>query len=318
MFVSKLLKRARENYYGSLVLAGIAKPVHRVCSGLSRGLERKVRKNGMALRLENGQTMRVARDSGIWLGTSLFWHGLEGFESETSQTLRFFFARSETFIDVGANYGFYSILATLWNPNLRVVAFEPVPPIYDGLVKNVSLNRLDGRVVCEAMALADNTGEATMYLPEAEGADYEATATLASNSWQVRQGSPNFKVKTIQFDDYESSHPMRVDLIKIDVEDFEATVLTGMQRTIARDRPFIVCEILPRNQEHKNEATRQMVQSLGYTPYWITPVGYIRVSRFDFERTKCMDFILSPVSAPDEVVTNLDVLWQLRDAHAGV
>jgi len=56
-----------------------------------------------------------------------FWNGLEGFEPDTSRTLRFFFETTATFVDVGANYGFYSLLAALWNQVLRVVAFEPVP-----------------------------------------------------------------------------------------------------------------------------------------------------------------------------------------------
>ena len=56
----------------------------------------------------------------------------------------------------------------------------------------------------------------------------------------------------MRFDDYERSHPMRVDLMKIDVEDFEADVLEGMHDTIERDQPFIICEILPRNKEHRN------------------------------------------------------------------
>jgi hypothetical protein len=51
-----------------------------------------------------------------------------------------------------------------------------------------------------------------------------------------------------------------------------------------------------------------MVDSLGYTPYWITPSGYIRVSHFDFHR-QSTDFLLSPVSVPNEVVTDLEVLW---------
>lgn len=317
MSLAKWLKRARDNYYGSLLLASIAGPVHAFCTRLSHKLESKVHKNGVALRLENGQTMYVGRDRGLWMATALFWHGLDGFERETSQTLRFFFARSLTVIDVGANYGFYTILAALWNPDLRVVAFEPVLPIYESLKKNVELNHLDGRVVCENLALSDQSGHATLYLPNKEGLDYEATGTLAPGSWQVRQDSPHLQVKTARFDDYESSHPMKVDLIKIDVEDFEANVLAGMQGTIKRDRPFIVCEILPRNQEHRNEATRRMVQSLGYTPFWITPNGYIRVSRFDFSRTHT-DFLLSPVSVPDEVVTDLDVLWALRHAHASL
>jgi hypothetical protein len=40
---------------------------------------------------------------------------------------------------------------------------------------------------------------------------------------------------------------MKVDLVKIDVEDFEAGLLAGMERTIRRDRPFIVCEIYRAN-----------------------------------------------------------------------
>ncbi len=315
MFVSRLLKQARDSHYCSFLVAGIAKPVHGFCSRLSRELERKVHKNGVALRLENGQTMHIARDSGIWLSTTLFWHGLEGFERETSQTLRFFFARSATVIDVGANYGFYSILAALWNPNLRVVAFEPVLPIYQGLEKNVALNHLEARVVCENLALADKSGHATLYLPESKGIDCESTGTMAPESWQVRHGSPHFEIQTIRFDDYEALHPMKVDLVKIDVEDFEAAVLAGMLRTIQRDRPFVVCEILPRNREHRNEATRKMVESLDYTPFWITPNGYIRVTRLDFERSHSMDFLLSPVSTPAEVVTDLEVLWTLRHAH---
>jgi hypothetical protein len=108
---------------------------------------------------------------------------------------------------------------------------------------------------------------------------------------------------------------MKIDLMKIDVEDFEADVLIGMQETIRRDHPFIVCEILPRNREHKNERTREVIQSLGYTAYWITPAGLIRVSRFDFER-EFTNFLLSPVSLPGEVVDDPRHLWELRHPSA--
>jgi len=117
----------------------------------------------------------------------------------------------------------------------------------------------------------------------------------------------------MRFDDFERAHPMKVDLIKIDVEDFEAGVLAGMEQTIRRDRPFIICEILPRL--HRNERTRQIIESLGYTPYWITRAGLVRVSRFDFERRSSQDFLLSPVSVPGEVVTDLGVFLALRNSN---
>src|SRR5437899_9728183 len=112
---SRVLKRWRENYYLSLILSEIARPLYIFCTQVASEIQKKVRRNGITIRLPNGQKMRMARNAGVALATTLFWHGLEGYECETSQTLRFFFARSATFIDVGANYGFYSMLGAFCN-----------------------------------------------------------------------------------------------------------------------------------------------------------------------------------------------------------
>lgn len=76
------------------------------------------------------------------MASLLFWGGIDGNEPETSKTLRALFERATTFVDVRANYGVYTLLAGLWNPNLQVIAFEPLVPIYEGLKKNVQQNRL--------------------------------------------------------------------------------------------------------------------------------------------------------------------------------
>jgi hypothetical protein len=114
----------------------------------------------------------------------------------------------------------------------------------------------------------------------------------------------------MKFDECEGLHPMHVDLVKIDVEDFEADVLQGMHATIMRDRPFIVCEVLPR--PHRNQRTREIVEGLNYQPYWITPTGYVRVPHFDVSRGSFTDFLLSPVSTADTVIDDLSVLWSLK------
>jgi FkbM family methyltransferase len=312
MPLGNILRRWRENHLVSLVLAGIAKPTWSVSRRLTAQLQAKIMKNGVSIVLPNGQRLQIAKDAGVALASVLFWQGIDGHEPQTSKTLRFFFARSAAFIDVGANCGLYSVLAGLWNPSIKVVAFEPYAPIYTNLKKNVALNQLDARVVCENAALSSRAGTSVFHIPAASGKDYETTGTLASQSWQARKGSPTVEVSTLRFDDYERSNPMRVDLVKIDVEDFEADVIEGMSRTITRDRPFIVCEILPR--EHRNERTRKIIESLGYTPYWITASGYIRVSRFDFERKDSQDFLLSPVSTSEEIVSDLSALYEKAEA----
>jgi FkbM family methyltransferase len=306
------LRSARENYHVSSILAAVARPVRSGCLHLSTQIQRKVKKNGAAIPLPNGRILQIDRDAGVNLASLLFWNGLDGYEAQTSLTLRFFFERATNFVDVGANYGVYSILGALWNQNLRVVAFEPVPQIRRALTRNIALNGLEKQVTVHQIALADRTGTATFYLPSTDSKDCEATGTLVTDSWQSRKASPEITVETMRFDDFGRTHPIKIDLVKIDVEDFEAEVLAGMDQTIRRDRPFIICEILPR--AHHNEKTRQIVESLGYTPYWITDSGYIRVSRFDFERRFSQDFLLSPVSRPGEVITDLESFWALREA----
>jgi FkbM family methyltransferase len=309
--LKRLLKRWRDNYYLSLLLAWSLKPLWFVSSQAARYIQQTVRKNGVTIRLPNGKDMSIATNSGIGISSQLFWHGLDGYEPETSRTLRLLFERAATFIDVGANCGYYSVLAALWNPDLKVVAFEPVPPIFSRLKRNVLLNRLESRVHCENIALSSKGGKATLFLPKGDSLDLETTGTLVTDSWQATKASPLLlEVETVRFDEYESGHPMRVDLIKIDVEDFEADVIEGMRETIARDQPFIVCEVLPRL--HRNQRTCKIVEALRYQPYWITPAGYIKVPSLDCNRIHFTDFLLSPVSTPDTVLANLDILWDLR------
>lgn len=304
------LKRWRDNYYLSALLAYFTRPLYRASGFLTRQIQQKVHKNGVTIRLPNGKKMIIGKNAGVGMASLLFWHGLDGYEPQTSKTLRFLFERATTFIDIGANYGLYSVMGALWNPGLRVVAFEPVSAIFEGLSRNVRLNRLEDRVRCENVALSSISGPGVLFLPLHEGLDQESTGTLVSQSWQSRQGARKVGVETIRFDEYESRHPMCVDLVKIDVEDFEADVLEGMRSVITRDRPFIVCEVLPR--DHRNERTLSVVESLQYQPYWITPVGYIRVSTFDFVRGNYTDFLLSPVSTPETVLDSLAGLVRLK------
>jgi FkbM family methyltransferase len=187
-----------------------------------------------------------------------------------------------------------------------------VPQIYEGLRRNLAANNLDGRVQTFQIALSDRDGKATFFLPKGGDSDTESTGTLVADGWQSRKGAPTLEVETARFDQFEATHPMKIDLVKIDVEDFEASVLRGMQNTIRRDRPFIVCEILPR--EHKNQETLRLIEELGYTPYWITSGGsYVRTADFDFPRELC-DFLLSPVAASSPIVGDLTELWNLKQS----
>jgi FkbM family methyltransferase len=192
------LKSCRDNYYLSTLLANSAKPVYSVSQSIALQVQRRIRKNGVTIPLPNGKKMTIGRDTGIGMASLLFWHGLDGYEAATSRTLRFFFERAATFIDVGANCGVYSVLGPLWNPNLQVVAFEPVPAIFEGLKRNIRLNRLENCVHCENAALSSQSGSATLFLPVPESRDLESTGTMVTESWQARKNSARLDVQTVR------------------------------------------------------------------------------------------------------------------------
>jgi len=290
------LQKWRENYYVSKALVSVSRPVYKVAALFSTQIPRKIKNNGVTIILPNGRKLHFVRDLGIHMASSLYWHGLDGYEPATSRTLRFLFERVSIFVDVGANIGLYSLIAGLTNPKIHVMAFEPEPRLYKGLVENVKLNRLESQISTYQIALSNQTGKAEFYLPPTPGRDVESTGTIAIDSWQKRKEHTTLQVDTLRFDEFQFARPERIELMKIDVEDTEASVLCGMSKTILRDKPIIVCEILPR--PHKNQQTLNIIRDLAYTPYWITSEGYIRVTDFDFPRKSHQDFLLSPRSGP--------------------
>jgi hypothetical protein len=58
--LTRILKRWRDNYYFSLLLASSAKPLRFISARTARFLEQKVRKNGGLIRLPNGKSLSIA------------------------------------------------------------------------------------------------------------------------------------------------------------------------------------------------------------------------------------------------------------------
>ncbi len=66
----------------------------------------------------------------------LFWHGHQGFEASLFPLFVDLIRDASVFFDVGANIGYYSLLASVYNPSIEVHAFEPLPAPF----KYVGLN----------------------------------------------------------------------------------------------------------------------------------------------------------------------------------
>ena len=144
--------------------------------------------------------------------------------------------QSAAFIDVGANHGFYSLMAA--RAGKPVIAIEPDEGNLAVLYSNIALNRADIEV--HAAALSDTRGESWVY------GDGDMASLI--QAWQGVGKHFRQKVATLRLDDLiDDRWPNEPLLIKIDVEGAEDRVLAGASATLARvPKPIWLIETYPR------------------------------------------------------------------------
>ncbi len=151
------------------------------------------------------------------------------YEAETSALLDLLVADVGCFVDVGSNWGWYSLLvASRPGFNGQVHAFEPFPSSFADLEAVVRSAGLGNRITCHDVALADTIGTATMALSD------------GIQSGLARLGEAGGV--TIRMTTMDSLTLPPPDVIKIDAEDHELEVLRGAEVTIEQARPYVVFE----------------------------------------------------------------------------
>lgn len=171
------------------------------------------------------------------------WRGLakfifvfrENYEPELKYLERFL-SPGKTFVDVGANLGIYSALASrLVGENGHVLAFEPTMLSFAGLQKNIKLNPFSNALAFQ-VALAERNGKAWLYY----GTDPVRNSLGKDPACQL--GAEEVTVESLD-DVLRRVSVSRVDVIKIDAEGAEELVLRGAIRTLVCMRPVIIYEV---------------------------------------------------------------------------
>lgn len=173
---------------------------------------------------------------------------------------------SGLFLDVGANNGVYSLIASGARQGVRIVAFEPFPPVLELLRENIRLNGLEDRISVVEIALSDEPGMFPIYLPDQAHGLVETSASLQKDF--IAGSESAMMVQTRRLDDVPLD--AAVSVIKVDIEGFELEFLRGAEATIARDRPFIFAEMLGAAAHKFAEITRRL-SDLGYLAFRLRP-----------------------------------------------
>jgi FkbM family methyltransferase len=183
-------------------------------------------------------------------------------EVPVQETLSASLKTGAIFYDVGANVGFFSVLAgRIVGSAGTVYAFEPVPQNASRLENNARLNNLNNVEVIK-IALSGRCGQSELLLARHSGGAVLRGAGIPPDFTE------SIAVETYTMDVFIEKEQLRPpNLVKIDVEGAELDVLKGMSGVLRKYGPKIILEIDDKVQSRcldKLSACRKFLRDMGY------------------------------------------------------
>ena len=229
----------------------------------------------LIIKNEEGKKMTIKTNQTSYLTYLLFWEGYQNFEY-TDIFLKLI-KKMKVFYDIGANIGYYSLLAEMENPEIKVVAFEPASGPLFYLKENTRLNNFKN-IFIENIALSEKNGEIRFFEIENKKYTYlEHNLTGESNAGSKTKNR-NFvpiQVNTKTLDSYiKEVNEGKIDLIKMDTEGTEHLILKHAHSILENIKPIIICETLFNTIEPDLEI---IFRKYGYEFYNHTEIGLEKV-----------------------------------------
>jgi FkbM family methyltransferase len=145
-----------------------------------------------------------------------------------------------TVFDVGAHWGAFSLFAAQFvRPNGVIHAFEPTLYSYERLNENVSHTQQWSKIILNHAAVCCHEGEVVLneFPPQFSAWNTLGRPKMALSDGQVLQPTHSEVVKAVTLDTYcQELQIQRIDLLKIDVEGFEAEVIEGCSELLRHSR----------------------------------------------------------------------------------
>lgn len=192
----------------------------------------------------------------------------DGFEELEINFMLNLLKPGDIFIDIGANIGMFSTLASKEvGSSGKVVSFEPFPETFSRLSQNIKLNDLEN-VDLRNIGLSYKPDNLMFYYSDN---GFDAWNSFApSNDFKLKK-SINIRVSTLdsELNDLDKT---KIKFIKIDVEGWEKFVIQGGQRFFREYSPVVMVEFSEQNCLNAGYFVCEIfyeMEKLGYTWYRI-------------------------------------------------
>jgi FkbM family methyltransferase len=169
------------------------------------------------------------------------------------------FAKPLRFFDIGANVGFYTLVAQKYFSHLQCVAFEPTPDTFANLLENLNANEREGGAEARCIALSSKSGTAEF----GDFGDCSGKNSIVSTSIHEQDTVKNrIRVPMETLDDRYAERLGRV-IVKIDAEGHEAEIIKGGAGFFQRNE--IVLQVETGHKESSHELD-QLIRDRGLEP----------------------------------------------------
>jgi len=216
----------------------------------------------------NLQSLRKIKQDGfsMYVTPRYLYHYVQTkYEPFSSEIILNYLVKDSTFVDIGAHFGYYSLLANRVS-GVKIVAVEPVPTTFKILSKNMKLNKVNCQL--HNCAISDKNEDKLLNITEASDSVgfYQHPMTKTKIMKKVKCVTVDALLKDIE----------KVSFIKIDVEGHEMAVLRGMKSTLKKyPNLYLLVELCPQlqiNAGYRPEELIETLDSLGFDTYLINEV----------------------------------------------
>ena len=230
-------------------------PVHRLADDFLGSREFRARRLALntPVQIELADFKMYVRQGdwsvGIYIARDL------AYEPHVTREIRTAFSKGDVVIDIGANIGYFTLLAaSMVGDSGKVIAFEPNPPNCELIRLSMHANDFRNIVVHQAAVL-----------DEAQTVALEVEGSNAGIAHGIQEG--DLVVEAVVLDGFLQAES-RIDVIKMDIEGTEARALRGMISLVRKHRPVIFTEFFPVQLRDKSRVAPEDylgdLQSLGY------------------------------------------------------
>jgi FkbM family methyltransferase len=191
------------------------------------------------------------RDSGGIAHESLYWHELSSpLESEIAKRLQ-----PRLFLDIGANYGFSSLIHFANNPECKFVLVEPNPHLISYIRHNLKHAGCNKFTIHNSICSSQQAPHASFAIHPTYSQDSRVSGPP---SWQ------RVEVSSVTIDSLSADVPLDTPiLIKIDTQGYEESVLAGGRRLLSTSRSWLMkVEFGPRWLESQGTNPVKFLQSI--------------------------------------------------------